>query len=103
MLRQTPLAVGSRRVCLINAFDCDATFVQVEFSDYGTWGDSAGDGSENFVFSFGDDLTIIKGKHNFKMGYLYERIHYNGFGRQTMSGLVRGDRRSDQHPREQQP
>ena len=93
----SPNATGgwkSKGVCLINAFDCDATFVQVEFSDYGTWGGSAGDGSENFVFSFGDDLTIIKGKHNFKMGYLYERVHYNGFGRQTLSGLVRGDRRS---------
>ncbi len=97
----SPNATGgwkSKGVCLINAFDCDATFVQVEFSDYGTWGGSAGDGSENFVFSFGDDLTIIKGKHNFKMGYLYERIHYNGFGRQTLSGLVRGDRRSTSIP-----
>lgn len=97
----SPNATGgwkSRGVCLINAFDCDATFVQVEFSDYGTWGGSAGDGSENFVFSFGDDLTIIKGKHNFKMGYLYERVHYNGFGRQTLSGLVRGDRRSTSIP-----
>ena len=97
----SPNATGgwkSKGVCLINAFDCDATFVQVEFSDYGTWGGSAGDGSENFVFSFGDDLTIIKGKHNFKMGYLYERVHYNGFGRQTLSGLVRGDRRSTSIP-----
>ena len=96
----SPNATGGwkSKVCLINAFDCDATFVQVEFSDYGTWGGSAGDGSENFVFSFGDDLTIIKGKHNFKMGYLYERIHYNGFGRQTMSGLVRGDRQSTSIP-----
>ncbi len=96
----SPNATGGwkSKVCLINAFDCDATFVQVEFSDYGTWGGSAGDGSENFVFSFGDDLTIIKGKHNFKMGYLYERIHYNGFGRQTLSGLVRGDRQSTSIP-----
>jgi hypothetical protein len=86
------------KVCLINAFDCDANFIQAEFSDYGTWGGSAGDGSENFVFSFGDDLTIIKGKHNFKMGYLYERVHYNGFGRQTLSGLVRGDRLSTSIP-----
>jgi hypothetical protein len=86
------------KVCLINSFDCDANFVRVDFSDYDRWGDSAGDGSENFVFSFGDDLTIIKGKHNFKMGYLYERIHYNGFGRQTMSGLVRGDRLSTSIP-----
>ncbi len=88
----------SRGVCLINAFNCDENFIIAEFSDYGTWGGSAGDGSENFVFSFGDDLTIIKGKHNFKMGYLYERVHYNGFGRQSLAGLVRGDRRSTSIP-----
>ena len=88
----------AKGVCLVNTFDCDPNFVQVQFSDYNTWGDSAGDGSENFVFSFGDDLTVIKGKHNFKMGYLFERIHYNGWGRQTMSGLVRGDRLSTSIP-----
>src|SRR5205814_917473 len=36
--------------------------------------------------------------HNFKMGYLWERIHYNGFGRQTISGQVQGDRRSTSIP-----
>jgi hypothetical protein len=87
-----------RGVCLQNAFDCDKNFVQVEFSDFQRWGDSAGDGSENTVYSFGDDLTLIRGKHNFKTGYAWERIHYNGFGRQTMSGLVRGDRRSTSIP-----
>jgi len=86
------------KLCLINAFDCDANFVIIDYSDYGTWGGSAGDGSQNFVFSFGDDLTVIKGKHNFKMGYLYERIHYNGFGRQSLSGLIRGDRLSTSIP-----
>ncbi len=88
----------SKGVCLINAFDCDANLVIVEYSDYGTWAGSAGDGSQNFVFSFGDDLTVIKGKHNFKMGYLSERVHYNGFGRQSLSGLIRGDRRSTSIP-----
>ena len=88
----------AKGVCLINAFDCDRNFVQVTFSDYSTWGDSAGDGSENVVYSFGDDLSWIKGKHNFKMGYLWELIHYNGFGRQTISGLVNGDRRSTSVP-----
>ena len=88
----------AKGVCLTNTFDCDPNFVNITFSDYNTWGDSAGDGSENFVFSFGDDLTVIKGKHNFKMGYLYERIHYNGWGRQSMSGLIRGDRLSTSVP-----
>jgi hypothetical protein len=88
----------AKGVCLINAFDCDRNFVQVGFSDFQSWGDSAGDGSENTVYSAGDDLSWIKGKHNFKMGYLWERIHYNGFGRQTISGQVQGDRRSTSIP-----
>ncbi|PYV16672.1 MAG: hypothetical protein DMG07_07395 [Acidobacteria bacterium] len=88
----------ARGVCLINAFDCDRDFVQVGFSDYQSWGESAGDGSENTVYSAGDDLSWIRGKHNFKMGYLWERIHYNGFGRQTISGQVHGDRRSTSIP-----
>lgn len=87
-----------RGVCLANAWDCDINFVQVAFSDYATWGGSAGDGAGNKVFSFGDDLTVIKNKHTFKMGYLYERLDYNGFGRQTISGLVRGDRLSTSAP-----
>jgi len=87
-----------RGVCLINAWDCDANFVQVQFSDYATWGGSAGDGAGNKVYSFADDVTILQGKHTWKAGYLYERLDYNGFGRQTMSGLVRGDRRSTSIP-----
>jgi hypothetical protein len=87
-----------RGVCLLNAWDCDKNFVQVQFSDYAGWGGSAGDGAGNKVYSFGDDLTITHGRHTFKMGYLWERLHFNGFGRQTMSGLVRGDRRSTSIP-----
>jgi hypothetical protein len=88
----------ARGVCLINAWDCDRNFVQVQFSDYASWGGSAGDGAGNKVYSFGNDLTITHGKHTFKIGYLWERLHFNGFGRQTMSGLVRGDRRSTSIP-----
>jgi hypothetical protein len=87
-----------RGVCLINAWDCDRNFVQIQFSDYAQWGGSAGDGAGNRVYSFGDDLSIVSGKHTLKTGYLYERLHFNGFGRQTMSGLVRGDRRSTSIP-----
>ncbi|MBI3680753.1 MAG: TonB-dependent receptor [Acidobacteria bacterium] len=88
----------ARGVCLINAWDCDRNFVQVQFSDHAAWGGSAGDGAGNKVYSFGDDLTIIDGKHTWKIGYLYERLHFNGFGRQTMSGQIRGDRRSTSIP-----
>lgn len=85
-------------VCLKGAWDCNRNLLKVDFSDYSNWVASAYDGSENFVFSYGNDLTWIKGKHTFKFGYLWERIHYNGFGQQTIGGLVRGDRRSTSVP-----
>jgi len=83
----------AKGICLKGAWDCNRNLLRTEFSDYNTWVANAYDGSENFAFSFGDDVTITKGKHTFKMGYLWERIHYNGFGQQTIGGLFRGDRR----------
>ena len=85
-------------VCLQGAWDCNRNLLRVDFSDYSSWVANAYDGSENFVFSFGDDLTITRGKHTLKLGYLWERMHYNGFGQQTIGGLVRGDRRSTSIP-----
>lgn len=80
-------------ICLGGAWDCNRQLLRTTFSDYSTWSAAAYDGSENFAFSFGNDLSITKGKHTFKIGYLWERIHYNGFGQQTIGGLVHGDRR----------
>jgi len=85
-------------VCLKGAWDCNRSLLIAEFSDYSTWVARAYDGSENFAFSLGDDVTVTKGKHTFKAGYLWERIHYNGFGQQTIGGLVRGDRLSTSVP-----
>lgn len=85
-------------ICLKGAWDCNRNLLIAEFSDYNTWVARAYDGSENFLFSAGDDLSITKGKHTIKIGYLWERIHYNGFGQQTIGGLVRGDRRSTSIP-----
>ena len=85
-------------ICLRDAWDCNRNFPIIEFSDYSTWGAAALDGSENLVFSFGDDLSIIRGAHTFKTGYLWERIHYNGFGQQSIGGQLRGDRRSTSIP-----
>jgi hypothetical protein len=81
-------------ICLPGAFNCDEALLQVEFQSdgYTAWGGSNGDGSENPIFTFGDDLTFIKGSHTIKGGYMYERLHYNGFGRQTLAGLVRPSR-----------
>lgn len=89
---------AAQGVCLKDAWDCNRNLLRVEFSDYATWVANAHDGSENFVFSFGNDTTVIKGKHTIKMGYLWERIHYNGFGQQSIGGLARGDRRSTSVP-----
>jgi hypothetical protein len=80
-------------VCLKGAWDCNRNLLRTTFSDYSTWVANAYDGSENFAYSFGDDVTITKGKHTLKIGYLWERIHYNGFGQQTIGGLFHGDRR----------
>lgn len=77
------------KVCLPGVFDCDPNLLNVNLSGYFNTGDSAGDGSENPIFSFSDDLSINKGRHNFKVGYLNEIVHYNGFGRQSLSGFVR--------------
>jgi hypothetical protein len=83
-----------RGICLPGAFNCDENLLQIEYQSdgYFGWGGSAGDGSENPIFTIGDDLTVIKGRHTIKGGYLFERLHYNGFGRQTLSGLVRVSR-----------
>ncbi|MGH9632436.1 MAG: TonB-dependent receptor domain-containing protein [Bryobacteraceae bacterium] len=89
---------SEKGICLEDAWNCDRNLLRVDFSDYSGWVANAFDGSENFTFSFGDDLTIIRGRHTFKMGYLWERIHYNGFGEQTIGGRVRGDRRSTSVP-----
>ena len=94
-------AVGgwkAKGVCLIGAIDCDQTLPEITFSDYPTWGGSAGDGAENFVYSIGDDLTVTHGRHTLKFGFLWERLDFNGWGRQTISGLINGDRRMTSIP-----
>lgn len=85
-------------VCLKNAFDCNENFPIITFDDFESWGGSAGDGSENTVYSIGDDLTITRGPHTLKMGYLYERQHYNGFGRQSLMGQAEFRRLSTSIP-----
>ncbi|MFN0111524.1 MAG: carboxypeptidase-like regulatory domain-containing protein, partial [Blastocatellia bacterium] len=70
----------AKNICLPGAFNCDNALLQVEYQSdgYTAWGGSNGDGSENPIFTIGDDLTVIKGSHTLKGGYLYERLHYNG-------------------------
>ena len=77
------------KFCLPNVPDCDQNLVQLNFSNgYGTWTGAANNGSENTIYSFNDDLNWIKGKHQFKLGGMYQRSHYNGFGRQCIAGCT---------------
>jgi hypothetical protein len=107
-LNYTPNIGGGwkdRGICLPGAFDCDYNLLSVEFQSdgYYTWSGSSGDGSENPIFTIGNDLTIIKGRHTIKTGYLYERLHYNGFGRQSLSGTVRVSRAQTNIPQSGNP
>lgn len=107
-LNYTPNVGGgwkNKGICLPGAFDCDYNLLQVGFQSdgYYPWSGSAGDGSENPIFTVGDDLTYIKGRHTIKGGYLFERLHYNGFGRQTLSGLVRVSRAQTSIPQSTNP
>ena len=80
------------KFCLVNVPDCDQNLVNL-FSggtgdNYTTWGGQANNGSENTAYGFNDDFTWIKGAHTFKFGGMYQLNHYNGFGRQCISGCV---------------
>ncbi|MGH9650153.1 MAG: hypothetical protein ACRD3I_06750, partial [Terriglobales bacterium] len=75
------------RICLPNVPDCDQNLVNLRFSNgYGGWGGAANNGSENTIFSFNDDVSWVRGNHSFKAGGMYQRNHYNGFGRQDIAG-----------------
>ncbi len=77
------------KFCLPNVPDCNENLVQFNYSNgYGSWGGQANNGSENTVYAFNDDFTWVKGAHTFKAGGMYQLTHYNGFGRQCISGCV---------------
>ena len=61
-------------------------------------GRPANNGSENTIYAFNDDLTWIKGKHTFKLGGMYQRNHYNGFGRQCIAGCATFTSKDDWFP-----
>lgn len=92
------IAVGARNwrdvVCLPNVPDCNNNLLSVGFQDFTTWGGPSDNGSENHSFAFNNDFTWIRGKHNFKMGGMYEMVHYNGFGQQNIMGFVAHGRRA---------
>ena len=77
------------KICLGNVPDCNDNLLNFTFTNsYGGWGGNADNGSENTIYGFNDDFTWIKGKHAFKFGGMFQLTHYNGFGRQCISGCV---------------
>ena len=76
------------KFCFPNVPDCNDNLVSVSFSGFDAWGGPSNNGSENTVYAFHDDLTWIRGRHAFKIGGMFQRSHYNGFGEQWQSGRV---------------
>lgn len=76
------------KICLGNVPDCDQNLINLSFSDLSTWGGNANNGSENTVYSYNDDFTWVRGSHNIKFGGSLQISHYNGFGRQCISGCA---------------
>jgi hypothetical protein len=78
------------KVCLGNVPDCSQNLLNFDFSGDGlsSWGGRANNGSENTIYSYNDDFTLVKGVHTFKAGGALQVSHYNGFGRQCISGCA---------------
>jgi hypothetical protein len=92
------LAVGARDwkdvVCLANVPDCNNNLLNISFGgDFTNWGGPSDNGSENNSYSINNDLTMVKGKHTYKMGGLFEMVEYDGFGQQNIQGQAGFNRR----------
>jgi hypothetical protein len=76
------------KVCLANVPDCDQNLLNLDFGDLTSWGGRANNGSENTIYSYNDDFTWVKNAHTIKIGGMLQISHYNGFGRQCISGCA---------------
>jgi hypothetical protein len=80
------------KFCLGNVPDCNQNLVNLfsggNGNTYSTWGGQANNGSENTVYSYNDDFTWVHDKHTIKFGGQMQINHYNGFGRQCISGCA---------------
>ena len=86
-----PLTEGGNwqdKLCIQNVPDCNRNLPTIQLADFPSWGGSGFNGSENPVYSFNDDLSWTRGKHIFKMGYLFEYAPYVGLGQQAGAGNV---------------
>ncbi len=81
------------KFCFGNVPNCNDNLVNLFYNTggsdpYSTWGGEADNGSENTVYGYNDDVTIVKGKHTIKFGGMLQINHYNGFGRQCEAGCI---------------
>ena len=76
------------KVCLGNVPDCGQNLLNFDFSDLSSWGGRANNGSENTIYSYNDDFTWVRGSHTLKAGGALQISHYNGLGRQCISGCA---------------
>jgi len=59
----------------------DNTFPGIQMQDYWPWGGRASQGgNRNKTYALADDLSVIKGSHTMKFGFLYQRDHLHGLG-----------------------
>ncbi len=76
------------KVCLGNVPDCGQNLLNLDFGDITSWGGRANNGSENTIYSYNDDFTWVKNAHTIKIGGMMQISHYNGLGRQCISGCA---------------
>src|SRR5438093_4659956 len=74
------------RLCIPNAVDCKVNMGIVSFTEFTTWGGSADNGTEQPRISVKDDVTLVRGSHTWKAGFIFDRQQANGFGQQDIGG-----------------
>ena len=71
----------------------DKLFPLIDFShEYLDWGRSEFGGSGNALWAFTDDLTWVKAKHTWKVGFIVQQDHYDGYGWHTAAGTYNFNR-----------
>ncbi len=75
------------KIGLKNVPGPDKLFPLIDFSDdYLDWGRSEFGGSGNSLWALTDDLTWVKTKHTWKLGFIVQEDHYDGYGWHTAAG-----------------
>jgi hypothetical protein len=79
---------GSQVGCFPNVIDCNRNFPSITFSELSGWGGAALNGTGQPMLAIQDDLSVVRGKHTFKMGGSFQRQEANGFGEQCIAGCI---------------